>query len=141
MDSDGDYDMVSVDTFDFISSSDSEMDEVEDNAKNVNMISRQFDVNLVVKSIERGEPVLEQVRGKDVVLVVGKTGTGKSTLIQAIAGRKLIETEYSSTFIQQRSTPLNTVGKVVYEAVDPLPGFEIGHVKMSKTASKIFPRY
>lgn len=136
VDSDGDYDMKSVDTFDYNSSSDSEMGDVEDDndeTKNVNTMSRRFDVDLVVKSIERGEPVLEQVKGKDVVLVIGKTGTGKSTLMQAIAGRKLQEAEHVSSFIQQGST-VDTAAKVVYEAVDPLPGFEIGHAKMSKTA-------
>ena len=73
---------------------------------------------------------MEQVEGRDVVLVIGKTGTGKSTLIQAIAGRKLHEAEYVSSFIQKGST-IDAASKVVYEVT----GFEIGHAKISKTTN------
>ena len=52
-------------------------------------VSSAFDMKLLRASIQNGEPILEHIAGKDVVLVVGKTGTGKSTLIQGIAGKKL----------------------------------------------------
>lgn len=77
---------------------------------------------------------MEQVEERYIILVIGKTGTGKSTLIRAIARRKLQEAEYVSSFIQQGST-IDAASKVVYEAVDPLTGFEIGHAKMSKTTN------
>eukprot|EP00957_Ditylum_brightwellii_P019200 1447762-Ditylum_brightwellii.AAC.1 len=93
-------------------------------------LSKRFDINLVVSSIERGEAVLDQVDGKDIVLLVGKTGTGKSTLIQGIAGRQLRETTHSC-----KSEYGDVDEKVVFETVqDALPGFEIGHEKTSMTS-------
>lgn len=133
---DSDCEMMSVESFNF-DSSESETEEDQDDDKdqaNINgTISRRFNANLVVESIERGQPVLDQVEGRDVVLVVGKTGTGKSTLIQAIAGRKFQKYEHMCSFNQK--SEMITATKIVYEAVDPIPGFEIGHEKMSKTAS------
>jgi len=131
--SDGGDDMMSVETFDF-SSADSECGDGHEgtNTSNNGNLSRPFDAKLVVQGIERGEPVLDKVDGRDVVLVVGKTGTGKSTLIQAIAGRTLQETKHTCGIVRGNEI---TVDKIVYEAVDPLVGFEIGHGKTSKTAS------
>ena len=130
MESDGDA--MSVQSFDF-SSSGSETDGEEEAHPKAALLSRRFDANLVVASIERGEPVLEQVEGRDVVLVCGKTGTGKSTLIQLLAGRSLQETKHSSSI--RRGSETVTASKIVYDAVDPLPGFEIGHAKTSKTSN------
>ena len=134
---DSDCEMMSVDTFNFDSSeSETEEDQGgddEDQENSNGTISRRFNANLVVESIERGQHVLDQVEGRDVVLVVGKTGTGKSTLIQAIAGRKFQKYEHTCSFNQK--SEMITATKIVYEAEDPLSGFEIGHEKMSKTAS------
>ncbi len=52
-------------------------------------------------------------------------------MIQAIAGRKIQETEYECEISQ--GDGFATATKVVYEAVDPIPGFKIGHAKVSKT--------
>ena len=134
LESDEGDDVMSVETFDFCSA-DSEYDDDDDNHEGTNNnenLSRPFDAKLVVQGIQRGEPVLEQVDGRHVVLVVGKTGTGKSTLIQAIAGRTLRETTHTCGIVRDNEI---TVDKIVYEAVDPLVGFEIGHGKTSKTAS------
>ena len=90
-------------------------------------LSKAFDMDLLVGSIERGEPALERAVGRDVVLVVGKTGTGKSTLIQGLAGRCIRPTVHKSQGCGR------TVEKRVYEASNALPGFEIGHVKTSMT--------
>ena len=74
LDADSDHDIMSLDSFDF--DSDIEM-EGDDEAFGLvaGTISKQFDVGFIAGSIERGESVLEQVKDRDVVLIVGKTGT------------------------------------------------------------------
>lgn len=90
-------------------------------------MDRPFDMGLLGSCIERGSQILESVKGKDVVIVLGKTGAGKSTFIQGIAGKKMCTTKHSTTYFG------NTVDKHVYEVEDPMPNFEIGHDKCSKT--------
>ncbi len=62
-------------------------------------------------------------------MVVGKTGVGKSTLIQGIAGKRIHTVSHTSTFSGETAT------KTVYGAQDALANFEIGHGKVSKTRS------
>lgn len=45
-------------------------------------LDTEFDMTIVRTSIEKSEDAINLVEGKDVVMVVGKTGVGKSTLIQ-----------------------------------------------------------
>ena len=71
LDADSDHDIMSLDSFG--SDSDIEMDSDDE----AGTISKQFDVGFITGSIERGESVLEQVKDRDVVLIVGKTGTKK----------------------------------------------------------------
>lgn len=128
MDIDGNSETSTTDSYSIgTSDSDDIMKELQDDDK-ASTTSRHFDVNLVVQNIELGAPVINQVEGRDCVLIVGKTGTGKSTLIQALAGKKFVEHEHIS------SLEMN-VSKKVYEAIDPLPGFQIGHERMSKTST------
>eukprot|EP00980_Cylindrotheca_fusiformis_P025927 scaffold14918_cov77-Cylindrotheca_fusiformis.AAC.1 len=103
--------------------SDNESDTVD------NSLSKPFDMKLLKQSIENGSKVFDHVTGKNVVLIVGKTGTGKSTLIQGIAGKRLQQA------IHTTNCSGNIVEKSVYEAVDALPNFEIGHAKSSHTKS------
>ena len=88
-----------------------------------------FDISIVQSSIEKSEDALELVKGRDVVMVVGKTGVGKSTLIQGIAGKTIHTSVHKSSFSGQSAT------KTVFDAQDALPNFEIGHAKESKTRS------
>jgi len=90
-------------------------------------LSRSFDMKILRDSIENGEDTLKHVVGKDVVLVIGKTGTGKSTLIQGISGKCLYSTVHTTEKYGQ------VVEKQVFEAKEAMAGFEIGHVKTSMT--------
>ncbi len=126
-----DFDMMSVESFDF-EASDQESDSTEMNEDNLR-ISNRFDADIVVQSIKRGESTLKKVEDKDCVLIIGKTGTGKSTLIQALAGKKFHESEHTYSYCNGQET--DTITEIVYEAIDPLPDFEIGHEKKSKTVT------
>jgi len=114
--------MSSKSEYDF---SESDIEE-EKSVDGVNL-SRPFDMKILRDSIENGEHTLEHVAGKDVVLIIGKTGTGKSTLIQGISGRQLYSTVHTTEKYGQ------VVEKKVFEAREALVGFEIGHVKSSMT--------
>ena len=122
--------LASAASLDFDSSDNESLDgrPVEDTAPSsaVNM-ARSFDMSLLQFSIRTGSLALNQVEGKDVIMIVGKTGTGKSTLIQGLAGKRIRPAVYTTTYNGQR------VQKHVFEAEDPLPGFDIGHAKTSKT--------
>ncbi|KAL7565546.1 hypothetical protein ACA910_003823 [Epithemia clementina (nom. ined.)] len=113
------------DTFDFTMVDDEETrtSQVKDRA----LMARPFDVHLLQESIAQGSKILEHLEGKNVVLVVGKTGAGKSTLIQALAGKQIYTTQHRSRASGE------TMDKTVFEANDALEGFAIGHGKVSKT--------
>lgn len=115
------------DEFDF--TSDEEDNGEDDDAKERSILSKPFDMMLLRTSIERGSRALEEVEGRNVVLVVGKTGTGKSTLIQGIAGKKLGPATYETIYAG------HSVTKQVFEVQDgqDLLDFQIGHAKTSKT--------
>ena len=83
-------------------------------------MAKRLDLQKVHNSICDGAHVLNQIQGHDAIVLIGKTGTGKSTLIQAISGRQLNET-------------VDEYGRVVYDSDSPLAGFEIGHGKISQT--------
>lgn len=92
-------------------------------------VSRGFDIKILQQAIETSTDALDLVDGKDVVLIAGKTGVGKSTLMQGIAGKRIFSCNRAATISGQTAT------KAVFEAQDPLPSFEIGHAKKSKTSS------
>lgn len=115
--------MFGDDEFDF--DSEEEGEELRGGSYNVvPSVSKAFDLNLLRDCIEKGEDSLRHIEGKDVILIVGKTGTGKSCLIQGIAGKSFEKASFSCG---------GAVSKDVFEARDPVPGFEIGHAKVSMT--------
>jgi len=90
---------------------------------------KPFNMDLLRDCIARGEESLCEIEGKDIVLVVGKTGTGKSTFIQGIAGKTFKKA--SNSFECQGWS--KKVRKDVFDAEDAICGFEIGHAKSSMT--------
>lgn len=123
---------------------------------------KHLDLHLLADLIKASWPVLEHIKGKDVVLLLGNTGVGKSLLIQAVSGREIRRKRLQSRPLdagsdagsanQQLSTVVPELlhtqggsssvsqgeagtGRLVWEAVNPVPGFEVGHDQASKTKS------
>ncbi|KAL7561429.1 hypothetical protein ACA910_009286 [Epithemia clementina (nom. ined.)] len=89
--------------------------------------SASFNMKLLRDCMVKGKAALDDIAEKHVALVLGRTGAGKSTFIQGIAGKELKQSIYQTTSTGQ------TVAKAVFESIDGLPGFEIGHAKKSMT--------
>ena len=72
------------DEYSFGSSDDDDEVKQDDELEKMAHVSldTEFDMTIVRTSIEKSEDAINLVEGKDVVMVVGKTGVGKSTLIQ-----------------------------------------------------------
>eukprot|EP00986_Skeletonema_menzelii_P006571 scaffold2497_cov117-Skeletonema_menzelii.AAC.6 len=115
------------DEYSFGSSSSDEDDDQEE--ANISLVDTSFDMQILQTSIEKSADALDLVRDKNVIMVVGKTGVGKSTLIQGIAGKQIHTLSHTSSFSGETAT------KTVYGAQDALEDFEIGHGKVSKTKS------
>ena len=121
--------IATVESLDFESSDDESIniDNAQDPPHANSDMARPFDMDLLQHSIRVGSQALDQVQGRDVVLIIGKTGTGKSTLIQGLAGKKIKLAVHNTDYNGQR------VQKKVFEVEDPLCDFDIGHDKASKT--------
>lgn len=91
--------------------------------------SKPFDMGRLKACIQTGNSTLDKIAGKDVCLVIGKTGSGKSSLIQGISGKKFMSVDHEVTSKSEKFI------KRVFEVDDPLEGFEIGHEKTSKTSA------
>ena len=119
------------DEYSFGSSSDEDDDQEDSGLAKMADVSLDtaFDMQILQTSIEKSADALDLVRDKNVIMVVGKTGVGKSTLIQGIAGKQIHTLSHTSSFSGETAT------KTVYGAQDALEEFEIGHGKVSKTKS------
>ncbi|CAF0846527.1 unnamed protein product [Adineta steineri] len=54
---------------------------------------RPLNVQEIERLVLKANQAAELIRGKDIILLLGDTGSGKSTMIQFLAGCKMIETE------------------------------------------------
>lgn len=111
--------------YSFGSSSD---EEEEDELADISL-DTSFDMQILQSSIEQSMGAFDLVRDRDVIMVCGKTGVGKSTFIQGIAGKRIYTLDHTSQSYGETAT------KTVYDAQDALENFEIGHGKVSKTRS------
>ena len=75
--------------------------------------------------IAAAEPTLPHLVGKNVVVMLGRTGAGKSTFVHTVAGRPLHRRQYRSAE--------DGTERDVFEAEAPLEGFVIGHEQASQT--------
>jgi putative ribosome biogenesis GTPase RsgA len=65
--------------------SDSSEEEEEESWKNPSQV-QPFNIELLAMLVEDASPTLQHLKDQNVVILLGKTGTGKSTLMHAIAG-------------------------------------------------------
>ncbi|KAJ1462964.1 hypothetical protein M885DRAFT_103554 [Pelagophyceae sp. CCMP2097] len=79
-----------------------------------------LDVGALAALVRAGEAAVEAARDKDVVVLLGSTGSGKTTSVVALAGREMVRRDDEQL-------------GVVFEAREPLEGLEIGHSKESQT--------
>lgn len=99
--------------------------------------NKKLDLHLLVRLVNESLPVLKHVKHKDVVLLLGNTGVGKSLLIQAVAGGNVQRRQYlnkiGSLEAQENSEPIDRMAKWVWDVDDPVPGFAVGHDQVSET--------
>ena len=88
--------------------------------------TQRLDLSLLVALLDSAEPTLEYVEGKDVVMLLGTTGVGKSSLIQALDGRHFFKQRYSRVGGENHEVE-------VWVADSELEEFAIGHDLVSKT--------
>ena len=86
---------------------------------------KKIDLKLLGDLITAASPTLAKVEGRNVVLLLGKTGVGKSTFIQAVAGKSIVTERY------KRDS--DGFEKDVFVAEHPLAEFSIGHDQSSET--------
>ena len=110
------------------SESDSELsiDEEHDNNEGTQQ-ALSFNVGWLGDCMKNGEAALDEIHNKNVVLVMGKTGAGKTCFINGIAQK-----EIEQAVVNHTSSGM-TVEKQVFVVKDELPGFKIGHSKKSMT--------
>ena len=86
-------------------------------------------VNLasLAELLQAAEPTLQQIVGQRVIVLLGPTGVGESTLVNKLAGRGFIKERYSCMGDESKGH------KWVFVPDVHLADFEIGHEARSKT--------
>ena len=110
--------------------------------------NKKLDLGLVAKHLEASLPSVERVAGRKVALLLGNTGVGKSLLLQALAGRNVVQRRYAHSACaappeaadpdaMDVSDPEPPAGSLeerwVWDVEEPLEGFGVGHEQASET--------
>lgn len=101
--------------------------------------NKKLDLALVAQHLEASLPAVERVAGRNVAVLLGNTGVGKSTLLQALAGRAVTRRRYVTGAglvdgdAMDCSTAEDGDARWVWDAAEPLEGFGIGHEQVSET--------
>lgn len=82
-------------------------------------LEEEADFAIIQRDLIPSKEAAEQVRDKDIIILLGDTGVGKTTTINYLAGRKIVSS-------------IEKEGPVLV-ALDNLPGFVIGHKSSSET--------
>lgn len=64
---------------------------------NVMNVIRPMNLSDVHELLVKAEEVADSIQGKDIVLLLGKTGAGKSTTSHFLAGKKMVQVLYGRT--------------------------------------------
>lgn len=92
--------------------------------------SKRVDLHRLGELIASAEPTLEHLVGKKVVALMGATGSGKTTLVNFVAGKPIQKRLYCKRRGHGQDSSFT---KEVYVAENPLEGFSIGHDQVSET--------
>ena len=96
--------------------------------------NKKLDLHKLAAHIEASLPALQHVVDKDVLILLGNTGVGKSLLIQAVAGRPVRRKSYCSG-VGSHGEQLDGPSRLVWDVEDPMDGFAVGHDQWSETKS------
>jgi hypothetical protein len=107
---------------------------------------KSLDLAAVASHLDGSQSAVDFVTGRKVVLMLGNTGVGKSLLLQALAGRTIVQRPYrpccgvlpaneeDAMELCDAGPPAESLPeKWVWDVQDPLDGFSVGHQKSSET--------
>jgi hypothetical protein len=103
--------------------------------------NKRLDLGLVAQHLEASLPSVERVAGRKVVLLLGNTGVGKSLLLQALAGSKVVRRRHAPGSgpcpmdLSEGAAPprADAEERWVWDVADGLEGFDVGHEQASET--------
>ena len=87
--------------------------------------SAKIDLSVTAGHMTASLPALEHVADRDVVILLGNTGAGKTLLVHALAGRTVQKVDYTPSG--------SSVSREVWDVDNPVDVFAVGHGKASKT--------
>jgi hypothetical protein len=97
------------------------------------MLKGADQILLLNQCVQMGAQNAELVEGKDVVFAIGNTGAGKSTFINYLCGRKLVEKKRKEV-LDKFGRPLKGMGKVITMEGSGSEAAGIGH-ELQKSAT------